>query len=132
MKTRPDIFLLLITLCMFLPVLSAHADPLGERIALELCIMGEGLNPTIEITEEEAAQWRSSAIQGHVFTTLFDGVVTKNFDGDFTKEAGCNVGQCVRSSLNYFAQLSCYGSDVELIEGTTTLRRFDVKKILCP
>jgi hypothetical protein len=132
MKTRPATVLLLMTLCMLLPVLAAHADPLGERIALELCIMGEGSNPTIEITEEEAAQWRTSAIQGHVFKTLFNGAATKNFDGDFTKEAGSNVGQCVRSSLNNFAQMSCYGSDVELIEDTTTLRRLNVRKILCP
>ncbi|MDD5232665.1 MAG: hypothetical protein PHG91_04650 [Syntrophales bacterium] len=131
MQTRLPVAIL-VTALLLLPSFTALADPLGERIALDLCILGEGDNATIQITGAEAARWRASAIEGHVFKTLFNGYATKSFNGDFTKAAGSDLGKCVRSSLNNFGQESCYGSNVELISGTTTLRRLKVEKILCP
>ena len=129
MKTRLC-FALMITFFLFMPVLSAHADPLGERIAFEVCILGDGRNP-IQISEEEAARWKASAIYASIFRTVFDGHAYRDFDGDFTKETGSNVGQCVRSFINTLGTLVCIGSDVELVEGTTTIRQYNVKRILC-
>ncbi|HPL64328.1 MAG TPA: hypothetical protein PK587_11230 [Syntrophales bacterium] len=131
MQTRLPV-VILVTALLLLSSFTAFADPLGEKIALDLCVLGDGKNATIQITAAQATGWYSSAVEGHWFGTLFDGYASRNYNGDFKKAAGSNVGKCVKSFLNNFGHESCYGSNVELISGTTTLRRLNVEKILCP
>ncbi len=117
--------LLLLTL-----VSSAQADILGDRIARELCLGANKANQEYSLSIGEAANWKSDALSGKA-TSNTSG---KLYSSEFAKSSGTNSGACTRTvkitNVTPSATM-CDKATVELISGTTILKRSNMQNIPC-